>query len=198
MATKRASSKRTTSARHTTAAHNPAKSTSRYAAKSNGRKTTRRASTRKTTTRRRRSYRRNPSDVANAAIVAIGGAATLLIFNELVARVAPTITGTVKGLSKAAAGWAVGLWGRKYLGTWASVVQTALWLSAASDAIQEWVVPSLPAGLITSAATQQQVVGQQAVQNTTTGQTGTRYTLSSGDTFDVFDGSMAAASSYAN
>jgi hypothetical protein len=141
--------------------------------------------------RRRKNYQRNPSISGNAAIMAIGGAFVLLGFNELVARFAPSVSQTIRIVGKAAAGWAVGRYGRKYLGSWATVVQGALWLTAASEALQVWVVPQLPAGWITNG--QPPVVSQQQIQNPNTGQLGTRYNLADGNSIDVYEGNSQMA-----
>lgn len=140
-------------------------------------------------TRRRTSYRRNPSETVSGLMFAAAGALVINGFDEVVNRFAPSMNGTIRIIGKAGAGYAIGNWGKKFLGSWATIAQNALWLAAALDVFQTYIRPAL-GGYLTSSE-QPAVVATQPVQNTTTGQLGQRLFLDNGNTMDVFDDGMS-------
>ncbi len=144
-----------------------------------------------TTTARRKTYRRNPSPTTNAALFAIGGALVVYGFDLLVGKLAPTISTPLRIGGAVAAGFAIGKWGKKYLGTWADIAQAALWFKAALDGWSSYIAPIANGYLGISSGTA--IVAQQQVQNTQTGQLGTRLFLNDGNTVDVFNDQAAMA-----
>ncbi len=140
-----------------------------------------------------RRYRRNPSPTTNAIVFALGGALTINVIDEAVRRFMPTISAPISVGLKLGAGWAIGKYGSKLLGSWAGIAQNALYLAAALTAIDQWVKPLLPGFFTTTAAVNQpQPVSQQQVTNPATGELGMRYALSDGNIVDVFQGDSQA------
>lgn len=163
-----------------------------------GKKTTRRRTNTPAKTvkaRRRRSYRRNPSPTTNAVLFAIGGALVINAFDYVVTRFVPQISNTIRILGKAGAGWAIGKWGKKYIGNYADIAQNALWLAAALDVWDAYVAPFVNQWLGGSPTATAPVVSTQQIQDTSTGQLGMRYNLADGNQIDYFpEGSMGYAS----
>lgn len=148
-----------------------------------------------TASRRRRTYTRNPaSALANGLLVAGGSVLTVVAFDELVNRFAPSVSGILRIGVKGVVGWGIGNYLGKYLGVWATVIQGALWFSAALDI---WTVYARPYFAPYLTPTQAQVVATQQVQDQSNGQLGTRLHLADGSLLDVFGDAQEATAAYA-
>jgi hypothetical protein len=155
------------------------------------RTTRRRTSAVKTPVRRARrtTYRRNPSASSSSVLFAIGGALVISVFDYGITRFLPQISNPLRIGGKVAAGWALGKYGKKLLGNWASVGETALYLAAAIDLINVYLKPTVFGWLGGSDAP---VVGTQKIKDTATGQLGMRYHLADGNAVDRFPSQQAA------
>ena len=131
-----------------------------------------------------KTYKRNPSETTSGILFAVGGALVINGLDELINRFAPAISNPIRIGGKVTAGWAIGRWGKKYIGSWAGIAQNALWLAAAMDAMEVYVKP-LFSGFFTTSAPK--VVGTDQIRNTDTGQLGMRIYLSDGNQADFWD-----------
>lgn len=126
---------------------------------------------------------RNPGPIANALLFAVGGAIALKSFDLGMAKLSPGLSTPITIAVKVGAGFAIDTYGRRYLGQWAGIAANALYLSAALSAWDQWVAPRLPASLTGAAAP---ITATQPIQNTATGQLGTRYIMADGNYADAF------------
>jgi hypothetical protein len=136
---------------------------------------------------RRAGFRRNPSPNTNDLLFAFGGALAINAFDYAINRIAPSLSAPLRVGGKIAAGWAFGAYGKKMpvVGGFSETIRKALYLAAALDAFAVWVAPTV-AGWLGSVG-KPVITAQQQVQNTATGELGTRYFTNDGSAFDVFD-----------
>jgi hypothetical protein len=173
-------------------AANPAQSTYKAPAKGTSKAPAKNTSTAVAKKPAAKKPRANPSPIISAAILAIGGALTVVAFDEAVNRIMPSLSAPFRIGAKFAVGLAIGSYGSKipvigkFLGPWARVIQGALWFSAAYDGFNAYIRPMLGGWLTPLGGVQ--ITSQESVRDPATGQMGMRFRLADGNSFDVFNG----------
>lgn len=145
---------------------------------------------------KRKPLRHNSAATATAGLLAaFAGAVVINGFDMLINRFAPNTSGMLRTIGKFGAGFLVGMYGEKIplIKGFAPTIRNALYLAGALDVVGTYIMPKLTdllsGGLstitnaISPAAT---VVATAPTTDKATGELGRAYTLSNGQTFEVY------------
>lgn len=145
---------------------------------------------------KRKPLRHNSAATATAGLLAaFAGAVVINGFDMLINRFAPNTSGMLRTVGKFGAGFLVGMYGEKIplIKGFAPTIRNALYLAGALDVVGTYIMPKLTdllsGGLstitnaISPAAT---VVATAPTTDKATGELGRAYTLSNGQTFEVY------------
>lgn len=145
---------------------------------------------------RRRPLRHNSAATATAGLLAaFAGAMVINGFDMLINRFAPNTSGMLRTIGKFGAGFLVGMYGEKLplIKGFAPTIRNALYLAGALDVVGTYIMPKLTdllssgvssiTNAISPAAT---VVATAPTTDKATGELGRAYTLSNGQTFEVY------------
>ena len=162
--------------------------------------TAKRATTKKPVRSKRRPLRRNSAGSATAGLLAaFGGALVINGFDMVINRFLPNTSGMIRTIAKFGGGFLVGMYGSKVplIRGFAPTISAALYLAGALDLVSTYLMPKLTdlldSGLstVSNAISPAQVVAATTVQDKTSGELGRAYTLSNGQSFEVYGGNQS-------